>query len=419
MKEGIDADNFASWLARATECRNLVFQALDLTPHDEFIAALPQAASSSDGCLFLGCKLGKALSQVAIDSHGLIFPEWTGRPYAPFRSSFYAADELFAGFTPDEPESYRKTPDWLSYVSYIKVGANNKPLRPTQYVEVGPDEVLARRLHDHFMEEETDEFLRPFGASGGAGVVAVMGGHNRLRSDKVYTQVARIARTLTREGYLIVSGGGPGLMEAANLGAYFAAWEDESVLISAIDRLKDADRYDHPKWLAVAWQVWKSNPTPDVSKSRSLGIPTWFYGHEPPNVFATHIAKYFENSLREEGLLAIANDGVIFAEGNAGTVQEIFQDACQNYYTNYEIKSPMILFGEDFWNPPPDGSLKLGAKPAWKLLEALATEGPFEQRFRDLMLLTSDPDQLLKFIRGFTAARHASENKLTVKAVDA
>ena len=49
-------------------------------------------------------------------------------------------------------------------------------------------------------------------------------------------------------------------------------------------------------------------------------------------MFATDIAKYFENSLREEGLLALALAGVVFARGNAGTVQEIFQDACQNYY---------------------------------------------------------------------------------------
>jgi ferredoxin len=92
-----------------------------------------------------------------------------------------------------------------------------------------------------------------------------------------------------------------------------------------------------------------SNPV----ASRNVGIPTWFYGDEPPNVFATDIAKYFENSIREEGLLAVALAGVIFAEDNAGTVQEIFQDAFQNYYRTYdEMKSPMILFGVDYWASP-------------------------------------------------------------------
>ena len=40
---------------------------------------------------------------------------------------------------------------------------------------------------------------------------------------------------------------------------------------------------------------------------QSLGVPTWFYGHEPTNLFATHVAKYFANSIREDGLLAIAD----------------------------------------------------------------------------------------------------------------
>ncbi len=67
----------------------------------------------------------------------------------------------------------------------------------------------------------------------------------------------------------------------------------------------------------------------DYEKCKSIGIPTWLYGHEPPAPFATHIAKYFANSVREDGLLTIAKHGVIFAPGSAGTTQEIFQDATQ------------------------------------------------------------------------------------------
>lgn len=42
----------------------------------------------------------------------------------------------------------------------------------------------------------------------------------------------------------------------------------------------------------------------------SLAIPTWHYGHEPPTPFATHIGKYFQNSIREDGLLAVAKHGM-------------------------------------------------------------------------------------------------------------
>jgi hypothetical protein len=65
----------------------------------------------------------------------------------------------------------------------------------------------------------------------------------------------------------------------------------------------------------------------------SLGVPTWFYGHEPPNVFADHVAKYFRNAIREDVLLRVCRSGIVFLPGAAGTVQEVFQSACENYYT--------------------------------------------------------------------------------------
>ena len=64
------------------------------------------------------------------------------------------------------------------------------------------------------------------------------------------------------------------------------------------------------------------------------GIPTWHYGHEPPNVFATAIAKYFRNATREAILLEVCDAGIVFLPGRGGTVQEVFQDACENYYAD-------------------------------------------------------------------------------------
>ena len=86
-----------------------------------------------------------------------------------------------------------------------------------------------------------------------------------------------------------------------------------------------------------------------AAKHPSLGIPTWLYGHEPPNAFATAIAKYFANSVREDGLLAIAKAGVIYSPGSAGTIQEIFQDACQNHYITQGVASPMVFLGSAYW----------------------------------------------------------------------
>ncbi len=69
----------------------------------------------------------------------------------------------------------------------------------------------------------------------------------------------------------------------------------------------------------------------------SLGIPTWHYGHEPPNVFATAIAKYFRNATREAILLEVCDAGIVFLPGAGGTVQEVFQDACENYYADESV----------------------------------------------------------------------------------
>jgi predicted Rossmann-fold nucleotide-binding protein len=103
----------------------------------------------------------------------------------------------------------------------------------------------------------------------------------------------------------------------------------------------------------------------------SLGIPTWFYGHEPPNYFATHIAKYFANSIREAVLLDLCQGGIIFLPGAAGTVQEIFQDACENYYGAREKVTSMVLVGTRYWTQD---------YPAWPLLEQLAAGRAMEGR---------------------------------------
>src|SRR5690606_12288224 len=144
-------------------------------------------------------------------------------------------------------------------------------------------------------------------------------------------------------GILVVSGGGPGAMEAAHLGARFAE-HDDGAFTEALRVLGEAPAF--PSYLASdfvtadgsldlgllrAVHAWQA-PAFEVasrwaSRTATIGIPTWLYGHEPPTPLATAHAKYFETSIREDGLLAVAKAGVVFAEGSAGTLQEVFQDA--------------------------------------------------------------------------------------------
>lgn len=194
-------------------------------------------------------------------------------------------------------------------------------------------------------------------------------------------------------------------MEASNLGAYSAGFSDPpDVLEGALAKLRSAPSFRDPDWLSVGYGAWRAMGHPaSPEQSMNIGIPTWFYGHEPPNLFATHIAKYFENSVREEGLLAVALGGVIYAEGNAGTVQEMFQDACQNYYRTYDdVRSPMVLFGSDYWAPSDEHLQTPGnrRKRAYPLLAQLAAE----QQFSERLLVTDDAWSIVEFIVGHPPA---------------
>ncbi len=97
-------------------------------------------------------------------------------------------------------------------------------------------------------------------------------------------------------------------------------------------------------------------------------MPTWLYGHEPPNVFSAGIAKLFSNAVREDVLLRLATGGLVCLPGAAGTVQEIFQGLTPRYYALPEEPiPPLVLVGADYWTR---------TVPAWPLLNALADERP-------------------------------------------
>ncbi|HVQ30497.1 MAG TPA: hypothetical protein VMV21_12990 [Vicinamibacteria bacterium] len=386
MKPEIDRpEEIAAWLKNP---RPAVFHGQDLRPDS---AAIAMAAL--DGCSFLGCSMDPVLAKAAVAAGCLVVPSMAGLPFDPFSPGLYTPRDLYDKFDPDAADptaTYRQCFDWLVYESMVE--PITKVERPADL-----DVVLMRRIHDTSMADALDDFLE---SRDRRRCVAIMGGHDRGRDEPIYEQTAKLALALTRFDFLVVSGGGPGLMEAANLGAYAAGFPDpEAAIGSALEELKRAPLYTHHDWLEFAFKARRAMKAPtDFEKGRSLGVPTWFYGHEPPNVFATDIAKYFENSVREEGLLALAQGGIIYAEGNAGTVQELFQDANQNYYRTYaRTKSPMVLFNTAYWNPEamtfddPDDK----RKQVYPLLRKLATE----KQFDDYLLLTDDPEAVVQFIK--------------------
>ena len=310
-------------------------QDIDLTERTEQLRGL-----DVEGALLLGCTLETEDENDLRARGALVFPQLPHVPVNPYRAELYTPQELYAGLD----QSYADTLDARAYAW----SRSSKDL--------GHD--LAQALHDHAIDDALT------GVAGNLRLVGVMGGHALQRGEPEYVEAARLGRDLTRAGLTVATGGGPGAMEAANLGAYLANHDDDE-LGKALEVLAAVPSYapDIGAWAGAAFAVLERWP----GGTASVGIPTWFYGHEPPNLFATRIAKYFKNAIREDVLLHLCDAGIVFLPGRAGTVQEVFQDACENYYSDPESLAPMVLVGVEHWTR---------ALPAWPLLEALAAGRP-------------------------------------------
>ncbi len=360
------------WL-NADPAEPAAVQDLDLGAHTERLLQ-----RSFPGSLFLGCVLSNEVAGHLVATGATVIPDLDELEFAVHRRALYSVEELFGGFDPSKPDGYAATMDNRVYQQYLAHGKEARSIRVS----------LARRLHDHSITDAIEELID------GRKVVAVMGGHGMERSDPFYAKVAHVSRRLTQAGFLMVSGGGPGAMEATHVGAYFATRSAEA-LDTGIQRMATrptgalpGKEYADRDWLHRAWAVLEAFPlAPEDEKAcESLGIPTWLYGHEPPAPFATKIGKYFANSVREDGLLAIARHGVVFAPGSAGTTQEIFQDAAQNHYANQGVRSPMILFGEEHWTK---------VRPVWPLLQHVAKGKIYDE----LLALTDSEDEIVRRIQ--------------------
>ncbi len=383
MLEIQNHDAFDNWLK--TQSAPAAIQALDLRGYKTELKG-----KSFHGSIFLSCKLCREASHAIVKGGGIIVPDSPKLTFPTHRRTLYSVESLFRGYKGGDAQDYKNSYDYQVYQEFLQYGKLDTPL------DVG----LFRYLHDHSITDALYELIK------GKKVVAIMGGHGMERRSAYYQKIAKLSRRLTRAGFLMVSGGGPGAMEATHFGAYFAA-RPESQMLEALEimgkRPKDAPagkEYDDNDWLQRAWGIRKAYPQrkDDKEKFPSIGIPTWLYGHEPPAPFAAHIAKYFSNSIREDGLLLIARHGVIFAPGSAGTRQEIFQDAAQNHYGTAGYYSPMIMLGKDYWNGRTDDAYSY---PVWPLLEASAAE-----QYKSLLAITDDEAEIEALIKGYEPEKH-------------
>jgi predicted Rossmann-fold nucleotide-binding protein len=317
-------------------------------------------------------------------------------PFDPDRRDVYAPAELFDGFDPARPASYGETADFRSFRWFVATGRGTP---------MDADAAVARAVHDAHLTFDLGTLIAD------RRVVGVMGGHQLPRDSDDYRRVAELARDLARRGMLVCSGGGPGAMEAAHLGASLSRQPDATLAttiagLAVVPRMPGLHGILNPhaqpdpalveaagEWFAPAWVASLALPDPVPS----LSIPTWHYGHEPTSPFATRIAKLFQNSVREDGLITIARQGLVFTRGSAGTLQEVFQDAQQNFYAQHpDYFSPMVFLDSDYW---------MRVLPVGPLLDALFAMAAPEVRAtaERLLLVTDDIAEAAEHLDRFAA----------------
>lgn len=137
--------------------------------------------------------------------------------------------------------------------------------------------------------------------------VSIFGSARTKPENKYYQLAEEIATRLTQEGYGVITGGGPGIMEAANKGA--KAGKGKSVGLN----------------IRLPFEQ-SSNPFVDLDKNL---VFDYFF------VRKTIFLKY--------------SQGFIAMPGGFGTLDELFE-ALTLVQTSKIAHFPVILVGSDYWN---------------------------------------------------------------------
>ncbi|MCK0189035.1 TIGR00730 family Rossman fold protein [Arenibacter sp. F20364] len=152
------------------------------------------------------------------------------------------------------------------------------------------------------------EFVNGFEKMSAIGpCVSVFGSARNKPGDKYYELAVNVAKSIAEAGYGIITGGGPGIMEAGNRGAHLAGGTSVGLNI------------DLP---------FEQHDNPYIDSDKSLDFDYFF-------VRKVMFVKY--------------SQGFVVMPGGFGTLDELFE-AITLIQTNKIEKFPIILVGSDFWN---------------------------------------------------------------------
>jgi uncharacterized protein (TIGR00730 family) len=182
-------------------------------------------------------------------------------------------------------------------------------------------------------------------------------GSARVKPGSAYYELAtQVAKELVKRGFNILTGGGPGSMEAANKGAQEQGGESVGV--------------------AIELQT-EEKPNPYIDRGR-LQVFRHFFVRKVMFVKYAH--------------------GFIVLPGGFGTLDELFE-ALTLVQTKKTSQFPIILIGREYW----------GGLVDW-IKSKLLTEGMIAEKDLDLFHLTDDPAEAAKIIADFYEKRHILVN---------
>lgn len=178
--------------------------------------------------------------------------------------------------------------------------------------------------------------------------ISIFGSARTKPNDKNYKLATAIASRLTEEGYGIITGGGPGIMEAANKGAYLKGGLSVGLNINL---------------------PFEQNHNPYIDPDKNLDHRYFF-------VRKVMFVKYAQ--------------GFVVMPGGFGTMDELFE-VLTLIQTHKISPVPVVLFGTAFW-----GGLKDWIKNT--MLENFGTISPKDM---DLIPVTDDIEEVVQIINEF------------------
>ena len=234
-----ELDALRQLLSRTEVVRRYAFQAVNFEK-----SGFPVENYRFEDCLFMGCIIPPRM-YYAMNEQCIVLPR-VKMPYKVFPNKLYNARTLYLHYKPGEHETFYTCYDTICYERYMALGKETSDIKET----------LCRVLHDHSIGNALDQFITHYDPKD---VVAVMGGHAVKRTDPSYKQIVQISKRLTEIGKLMVSGGGPGAMEAVHLGAWLAG-RDDAAVEDALQIMSICPTFRDAGWLTSAFEVMKKYP---------------------------------------------------------------------------------------------------------------------------------------------------------------